>query len=52
MEIQTEGPTMVSVQQAFAVLDKIEYSGDGFVKRYPTEDEYEDALNFLKKKLL
>ena len=39
---------MNTPQEALSILDEIEYSRDGFVKRYPDEDKYEAALTVLK----
>lgn len=36
------------VQQALKTLNKIEYSSDGFVKRYPEETEYKEAIALLE----
>lgn len=38
-----------NVSQALAVLSEIEYSSDGFVKRYPDQDRYDAAVSFLTK---
>lgn len=47
-----EGPDakwdFASPVQALKVLSRIEYSSDGFVKRYPDADEYQAAVSFLK----
>ena len=43
--------SMRDAAAAIGVLNKIEYSSDGFVKRYPDEDEYKAAVSFLKTKL-
>ena len=40
----------VTADQALAVLSEIEYSSDGFVKRYPNQDRYDAAVAFLKEK--
>ncbi len=34
--------------QAIETLGKIEYSSDGFVKRYPDEKDYDKAMGFLR----
>ena len=36
------------IQQALKTLKKIEYSSDGFVKRYPEESEYDEAIALLE----
>lgn len=36
------------IQQALNTLNKIEYSSDGFVKRYPDEPEYKEAIALLE----
>lgn len=36
------------IRKAIATLDKIEYSSDGFVKRYPEPKEYNEAMQLLK----
>lgn len=35
-------------EESVAILDQIEYSSDGFVKRYPYSDEYKKALDYIK----
>lgn len=40
-------PLIRTLDKALEVLNKIEYSSDGFVKRYPEDDEYQEALNYL-----
>ena len=39
----------MSIKEALDILDQIEYSSDGFVKRYPEQKEYEKALETLKE---
>lgn len=36
------------LNRAIAILDKIEYSSDGFVKRYPEPKDYDEAMALLK----
>lgn len=35
------------LQWALDIINKIEYSSDGFVKRYPSEREYAEAFAIL-----
>lgn len=47
--MKTKKPTQKEkIKQALATFGKIEYSSDGFVKRYPEEAEYAEAVSLLK----
>lgn len=39
----------MNITEAIAVLDKIEYSSDGDLKRYPNAPDYEKAMEVVKK---
>ncbi|MET0980251.1 MAG: hypothetical protein ABWX90_03285 [Candidatus Saccharimonadales bacterium] len=36
------------IRKALVTLNKIEYSSDGFVKRYPEQKEYDEAVALLE----
>lgn len=39
------------VHQALKVLNSFEYSSDGFPKRYPDEQDYEEAMKIIASAL-
>lgn len=38
-----------TLKEAMEILNRFEYSSDGFVNVYPEQHEYDAALNFLKE---
>lgn len=41
----------MTLKEAVDILSSFEYSSDGFVKRYPDEELYEQAVIFLYSKI-
>lgn len=42
---------ITTITEALAVLDKIEFSGDGHIRLHPYQAEWEQAVTVIKKHL-